>query len=323
MSQAFVLALVLSFIIAVIFIPILIPALQKLKFGQFIRGEGPESHLKKAGTPTMGGIGILLALVLGSFITAFITAQVTSELLLVLFVTVANGFVGFLDDMIKIKKQRNLGLTSKQKLIGQLLIAVLFYIGLMQINISTVVNIPGTTMAVDLHGFYILLVVVMILGASNGTNLTDGLDGLLSGTTVVAFLAYAVLAWQMSSVSLLIFAVAMVGSALGFLWFNKFPAKVFMGDTGSLAIGSGIAALAILLKSELLLIIIGGIFVIETLSVILQVVSFQLTGRRVFKMSPIHHHFDLLGWSEWRIVTVFWSMAAVFGLIGVCISMLP
>lgn len=319
-GRVLILTIVASFLISVLLSPIIIPLLRKMKFGQFIRTEGPESHQKKSGTPTMGGFIIIVSIVAGALIFTWKFTGVSTELYLLLFVTVGYGFLGFLDDLIKIAKKRNLGLTSKQKLLGQLIIAAIFYVGLVQIGFATTVTVPGTGLTYDVHSFYFLLVVVMLIGASNGTNLTDGLDGLLPGTAAIAFGAYAVLAWNMMDPDLAIFSSAVVGAVLGFLVFNAHPAKIIMGDTGSLALGGGIAALAVLTKMEIILIIIGGVFVIETLSVIIQVISFKTTGKRVFKMSPLHHHYDLSGWSEWRIVVTFWFVGFLFAALGIYIE---
>lgn len=319
-GRVLIITIIASFLIAVLLFPVVIPILRRLKFGQFIRDEGPKSHQKKAGTPTMGGVIIILALVIGTVLASWKYAHLSIELYLLLFVTVAFGLLGFLDDFIKVAKKRNLGLTSKQKLVGQLIVAAVFYLGLMYLHFPTTITIPGTDISWNLHSFYFLLVIFMLIGASNGTNLTDGLDGLLSGTAAIAFGAYAVLAWNNLDLEVAIFASAVVGAVLGFLVFNAHPAKVFMGDTGSLALGGGIAALAVLTKMEIILVIIGGIFVIETLSVILQVISFKLTGRRIFKMSPLHHHYDLSGWSEWRIVVTFWFAGFLFAALGIYIE---
>ncbi|HEX6922618.1 MAG TPA: phospho-N-acetylmuramoyl-pentapeptide-transferase [Bacillales bacterium] len=319
-GKVLIITIIASFLIAVLLSPLVIPALRRLKFGQFIRDEGPKSHQKKAGTPTMGGVIIIVSLLITVIAVSLKFASLSLEVYLLLFVTVGHALLGFFDDYIKVTKKRNLGLTSKQKLLGQLIIAAIFYLGLVKANIATTIAIPGTDMVYDLHSFYFLLVLFMLIGASNGTNLTDGLDGLLPGTAAIAFGAYAVLAWNTLNLDVAIFAAAVVGSLLGFLVFNAHPAKIIMGDTGSLALGGGIAALAIMTKMEIILIIIGGIFVIETLSVIIQVVSFKTTGRRVFKMSPLHHHYDLSGWSEWRIVVTFWFVGFLFAALGIYIK---
>ncbi|GAF63972.1 phospho-N-acetylmuramoyl-pentapeptide-transferase [Alkalihalobacillus trypoxylicola] len=314
------LSLVLSFLISVLLSPLFIPFLRRLKFGQSIREEGPESHQKKKGTPTMGGIVIVLAIAIAALFISIRFLSFSEEILLLLFVTVGFGLVGFLDDYIKVVKKRNLGLTSKQKLLGQLLISVLFYFGLRYIGFSTEISIPATNFQIDIGWLYLPLVIVMLVGASNAVNLTDGLDGLLAGTSAIAFGAFAVLAWYVDLIDVSIFSAAVVGAVLGFLVYNAHPAKVFMGDTGSLALGGAIAAIAIISKMEILLIIIGGVFVIETLSVIIQVISFKTRGKRVFKMSPLHHHYELSGWSEWRVVVTFWFVGMILAVLGIYIE---
>ncbi|RKD75451.1 phospho-N-acetylmuramoyl-pentapeptide-transferase [Sinobaca qinghaiensis] len=314
-------ASILAFVFMIILTPFFIPALKKFKFGQSIREEGPESHMKKGGTPTMGGIVILVSLILTMLVMTIWTGFST-ELFLLLLVTIGFGTLGFLDDFIKIVKKRNLGLTSKQKLAGQAVIALIFFIVIYSGDFSTSVSVPATNFSIDLGFMYFFLVIFMLVGASNAVNLTDGLDGLLAGTGAVAFLAFAILAWIQGASDVAVFSFAIVGACLGFLVFNAHPAKVFMGDTGSLALGGAIAAIAILLGAELILVIIGGVFVIETLSVIIQVASFKLRGKRIFKMSPIHHHFELSGWSEWKVVTVFWSTGLVLAVAGIIIEVL-
>ncbi|BBI34676.1 phospho-N-acetylmuramoyl-pentapeptide-transferase [Cohnella abietis] len=301
-----------SFVLSVLFGPLFIPLLRRLKFGQQVRVDGPESHLKKTGTPTMGGIIILVALVL-----AFLKfADQGPEYWALLTACMGFGLVGFLDDYIKIVFKRSLGLTAKQKLIGQLLFSAIFCFILYHMDHSTVISVPGTDWSFDLGWSYYLLVVVMFLGSTNAVNFTDGLDGLLSGTSALAFGAFAVIAVEATQPQAAVFSAAVVGAVLGFLVYNAHPAKIFMGDTGSLGLGGGIAAVAILTKTELLLVIIGGVFVIEMLSVIIQVASFKTRGKRVFKMSPIHHHFELSGWSEWRVVTTFWLAGLLLAGVG-------
>jgi phospho-N-acetylmuramoyl-pentapeptide-transferase len=284
--------------------------------------EGPESHQKKSGTPTMGGIMIILSIVITSLIMVWrVNGSIGYEMWLLIMVLLGYGLLGFLDDFIKVVMKRNLGLTSMQKLIGQILIAVIFFIILYVNGFSTYIQIPGTNIQWELGWFYAILVIFMLVGSSNAVNLTDGLDGLLAGTAAIAFGAFAILAWYgMPQNEIAIFSLAAVGALLGFLVFNAHPAKVFMGDTGSLALGGAIAGVAILTKMEILLVIIGGVFVIETLSVIIQVLSFKTTGKRVFKMSPLHHHYELIGWSEWRVVTTFWLVGIVFAALGIYIE---
>lgn len=320
LEQVILFTILLSFLITVILSPVFIPFLRRLKFGQSIREEGPKSHQKKTGTPTMGGLMILLSIVVTTIVMTQKFSSLTVETFLLLFVTLGFGLLGFLDDFIKVVMKRNLGLTSKQKLLGQIVVSVIFYVVFQQSDFSTVISIPLTDFSFDLGWGYVLLVIFWMVGFSNAVNLTDGLDGLVSGTAAIAFGAFAVLAWNQSLFEVSIFSVAVVGAVLGFLVFNAHPAKVFMGDTGSLALGGAIATIAILTKLEFLLIIIGGVFVVETLSVILQVISFKMTGKRIFRMSPLHHHYELLGWSEWRVVVTFWTVGLLFAIIGIYIE---
>lgn len=320
LEQVILFTIILGFFICVLLSPLFIPFLRRLKFGQSIREEGPKSHQKKSGTPTMGGIIIVLSILITTLVMTGKFAETSVTTLLLLLVTIGFGLLGFIDDFIKVVMKRNLGLTSKQKLLGQIVIAVIFYIIYKQKDLSTSVSIPGIDLSVDLGVFYVVFLLFWLVGFSNAVNLTDGLDGLVSGTAAIAFGAFAVLAWNQSQYEVAIFSVAVVGAVLGFLVFNAHPAKVFMGDTGSLALGGAIATVAILTKLEILLIIIGGVFVIETLSVIIQVISFKTTGKRVFKMSPLHHHYELVGWSEWRIVVTFWSIGLLLGMLGIYIE---
>ncbi|UOQ93082.1 phospho-N-acetylmuramoyl-pentapeptide-transferase [Halobacillus shinanisalinarum] len=315
----------LSFAVTVVISPIIIPYLKRLKFGQSIRDEGPESHQKKSGTPTMGGVMILVAITVTTLIISFwlLPEAESVQIFLVLFVLLGYGLLGFLDDYIKVALKRNLGLTSKQKMLGQIIIAIVVYIILQQNDFETYIAIPGTSFQLELGWGYGLLILFMLVGGSNAVNLTDGLDGLLAGTAAIAFGAFGILAWNGElNIEVAIFSLAVVGALLGFLVFNAHPAKVFMGDTGSLALGGAIAIIAILTKLELLLVLIGGVFVIETLSVIIQVISFKTTGKRIFKMSPLHHHYELNGWSEWRVVTTFWAVGLVFAVLGIYIEVM-
>ncbi|MHA7963769.1 phospho-N-acetylmuramoyl-pentapeptide-transferase [Paenibacillus sp. CAU 1782] len=306
-----------AFLLAVLLGPLFIPLLRRLKFGQQIREEGPQSHLKKSGTPTMGGIIIMIAM-----LVAFLRfSDKTPEFWVLLTASFGFGLVGFLDDYIKIVFKRSLGLTAKQKLAGQLIFSLIVCALLYNMGHSTVISVPGTEWGFDMGWFYYPFVVIILFGASNAVNFTDGLDGLLAGTSAIAFGAFAVIALQLLSHESAVFSAAMVGAVLGFLVYNAHPAKVFMGDMGSLGIGGGIAAVAILTKTELLLIVIGGVFVMEMLSVILQVGSFKLRGKRIFKMSPIHHHFELVGWSEWKVVTVFWSVGLLLAALGLLLAL--
>lgn len=312
MENAILLTMGVAFVLALIMGPLCIPLLRRMKFGQQIREDGPQGHLKKQGTPTMGGIIILIALALASLRFA----DKNTDLLILLIASLGYGLVGFLDDYIKIIFKRSLGLTAKQKLFGQLLISAIVCYLLVREGHSTDLYIPFVEFHFNPGWLYFPLMAILMLGASNAVNFTDGLDGLLAGTSAIAFGAYTVIAMNNTQPEAAIFSAAMVGAVLGFLVFNAHPAKVFMGDTGSLGIGGGLVAVAILTKAELLLAVVGGVFLIEILSVVIQVVSFKTRGKRVFKMSPIHHHFELVGWSEWRVVITFWVVGLVLAALG-------
>jgi phospho-N-acetylmuramoyl-pentapeptide-transferase len=306
----------LAFIIALLVGPVVIPILRRLKFGQSIRQEGPERHLAKAGTPTMGGVIILTALL----VPVLFFVGNDAEVLLALFVTFGHGVIGFIDDFIKVVLKRSLGLRAKQKLFGQIIMAVaLAYIATTYFGRGTDLWLPVIGINVDFGYLYYILIFLVLVGTTNAVNLTDGLDGLAAGTTTVAATAYAVIAMAFAKPHLAIFCVSLAGATLGFLRYNIHPAKVFMGDTGSLALGGALAAVAVLTKTELLLVLVGGIFVLEALSVIIQVISFKSTGKRVFKMSPIHHHFELSGWSETKVVTVFWFVGSLFAVLALLV----
>lgn len=309
-----------AFLIAVILGPLFIPFLRRLKFGQSIRQEGPKGHQKKAGTPTMGGLIFLVALTITTL--KFSDRHFATYLLLL--VTIGYGVVGFLDDYIKVALKRNLGLKARQKLLGQIILGVLLYVVMYYAGIIDMkINIPLIDTPLNLGFFYLPFLVLMVIGMSNAVNLTDGLDGLAAGTTAIAFGSYAILAWWTSNMEVAIFCAAMVGALLGFLVFNVHPAKVFMGDTGSLALGGALATVAILTKTEVYVFLIGGVFIAEVLSVILQVISFQTFGRRIFKMSPLHHHFELIGWSEWRVVGTFWTVGLLLAVGSLALYLKP
>ncbi|MBO1004934.1 phospho-N-acetylmuramoyl-pentapeptide-transferase [Pseudogracilibacillus auburnensis] len=320
MERVMLFSIIMSFLITVLLSPLFIPMLRRLKFGQSIRVEGPKSHQKKSGTPTMGGILIVISVIISSLVMTWKYSEPNSEIYMLLFVLIGFGLIGFLDDFIKIAMKRNLGLTSKQKLLGQIIVSVLFYFFIKAGGYSTAIAIPLTNHSLEFGWFYAVIVVFWLVGFSNAFNLTDGLDGLLSGTSAICFGAFAIIAWGLSEYDIAVFAVCVVGAVLGFLVFNAHPAKVFMGDTGSLALGGVIAAIAIMTNLEIILVIIGGVFVIETLSVILQVASFKTTGKRIFKMSPLHHHYELSGWSEWRVVVTFWAVGILCSILGIYIE---
>ncbi|WP_431029392.1 phospho-N-acetylmuramoyl-pentapeptide-transferase [Lysinibacillus sp. LZ02] len=306
-----------SFILTVILAPIGIPMLRRLKFGQSIREEGPQSHMKKAGTPTMGGIIFLLSIITTTIVCGLLFNVFTTHTVVLLLVFVGFGLIGFLDDGIKVIFKRNLGLTSLQKLIGQIAIAIAAFLLLRLGTFETTIAIPFTELQFELGSLYIAFLIFWLVGFSNAVNLTDGLDGLVAGTASIAFAAFGVIALFNEQTDIALFSFAVTGALLGFLVFNANPAKVFMGDTGSLALGGALGMISVLVKQELLLLLIGLVFVIETLSVILQVGSFKLRKKRIFKMSPIHHHFELSGWSEWKVVIVFWSTGLIMALIAV------
>lgn len=307
------LPVVIAFAISVCLCPIMIPFLKKLKFGQFVRDDGPESHLKKSGTPTMGGLIILCSIV----ITSLLYMKTNPQILPVLFVTLGFGLVGFLDDYIKVVMKRSMGLHAWQKMIGQFIIVALFaYYLANYTDLGTSVLIPFTGgMEWNMGFWFYPFLFVVLLGTVNGTNFTDGLDGLLSSITVLTATFFTVVAIGIAS-GLEPITCAAVGSLLGFLVYNVYPAKVFMGDTGSLALGGLIGATAVLLKMPIYIVIVGCVYLVEVLSVIIQVTYFKKTGKRVFKMAPIHHHFELSGWPETKVVAIFSIITAILCLIG-------
>ncbi|HYZ11383.1 MAG TPA: phospho-N-acetylmuramoyl-pentapeptide-transferase [Actinomycetota bacterium] len=321
-----------------LFTPVAIRLFRVLGWGQRVREAGPHypQHQEKTGTPTMGGLVIMGALGFAFLLTSLIRGRVTATGLLVLGAGVALAGIGFLDDLLKVRRQRSLGLGKAAKLAGQALVAVLFGLALVRLTAaSTELSFIRDT-GVNLGTLFFVWVFLMVAAASNGVNLTDGLDGLASGSSAMVFAAYVIVAfWQVrhtcsalpvegcydvnlqASLDLAILSAAALGAIAGFLWWNAAPAKIFMGDTGSLALGGLMAALAIATQTQLLLVILGGIFVLETASVILQVISFRVFGRRLFRMAPIHHHFEVLGWPEFTVIVRFWivaGLAVIFGL---------
>ena len=308
------LAVVVTFLVTVIACPIFINRVKLKQYGQQIRVDGPASHSTKAGTPTMGGVVFLLTAALISIVMAGTSPALYAALL----VTLGCGVIGFLDDFLKVARGRSLGLKARSKLASLLLISLLFILLLRQLGLySTAVLLPLINFEIELGLLYPLFVFLVITAASNSVNLTDGIDGLAAGTAAISLGAFTYLALTAGRAEIALFCAALVGACLGFLVFNRHPARLFMGDVGSLSLGGALAAVAVLTKTELLLLIIGGIFVLEALSVIAQVTSFRLTGRRIMLMSPLHHHFELKGWSEWRVVTTFWGGSLIFALAGV------
>ena len=302
-------ALILSLIAG----KICIPLLRRLNAGQEIREDGPQSHLVKAGTPTIGGIIFLSAMLLATLFTG----NLNYETLILFISTLGFALVGFVDDYIKVVNKRNMGFTALQKLLAQICIALLLYfLVLSGKGLSTAVLLPGSGRLIDFGFFFIPFIIFVVVGTVNSVNLTDGLDGLSTSVTIVIMLFFALVSFQTQRFAIGAFCLVTAGALLGFLWYNKYPAKVFMGDTGSLALGGAVVAVAILLNLPLLLPICGGIYFIETLSVILQVASFKLRGKRIFLMSPLHHHFEQKGWREVQIVGLFVGIEIVLCIIS-------
>jgi phospho-N-acetylmuramoyl-pentapeptide-transferase len=328
-AMAIVTALLLSWFLG----PAFIRALRRMSVGQNIREVGPQAHLVKAGTPTMGGLLILFSVIVPTLLW---TTLDNPYIWIVILVTLAFGLIGFLDDYLKVKNRRNLGLNARAKLILQILAAAAMGIALLvlpkEYGFDSTLTFPFIKrLLLHLGPLYIPFVVVVLVGASNAVNLTDGLDGLAIGCTIVAAATYAVFTYvagnrviagylQVSYVpgvgEVAVFCSALVGASLGFLWFNSHPAEVFMGDVGSLSLGAAIGSVAVLAKQEILLAVVGGVFVLEALSVIIQVASFKLRGKRVFRMAPLHHHFELSGWAEPKVIVRFWILSILFALLS-------
>ena len=303
---------VTAFIVCALIGPVLIPYLHKLKFGQSIRECGPASHMKKSGTPTMGGLMMLAALVL-----ALCWGKFTPHVLMALVLTLGHAVIGFIDDYIKVVMKRNLGLTAKQKFLLQFILAGA-YVYFAETHLqNTNLWVPLVNITFDFGWAYYALAFILLVGTTNAVNLTDGLDGLVSFVSVPVTLAYAFIAYMQGMLDVSGFALGLTGACLGFLLFNRHPAQVFMGDTGSLALGGGVAALALLTNTELLLVIIGGVYVAEATSVIIQVAYFRLTGgKRFFRMASLHHHFELGGWKEVKVVEIFTIISFLLSAVG-------
>ena len=306
---------VTAFIVCALIGPVLIPYLHKLKFGQSIRECGPASHMAKNGTPTMGGLMMLAAL-----LVALLWGNFTPHVIIALVLTVGHAVIGFIDDYIKVVMKRNLGLTAKQKFLLQFILAGA-YVYFAETHIrNTELWVPGINAVIDLGWGYYVLGFLLLVGTTNAVNLTDGLDGLVSFVSLPVTMVFAFIAYMQGMLDLSGFSLGLTGACLGFLLFNRHPARVFMGDTGSLALGGAIAALALLTRTELLLVIVGGIYVAEALSVIIQVTYFRFSGgKRIFRMSPLHHHFELGGWPEVKVVRVFTAVSCVLSVIGLCL----
>lgn len=318
----YVIPFAVALLITVVVGPVLIPWLHKLKFGQQILQDGPTWHQKKSGTPTMGGIMFILGVIVSSAIALFVKVDI--KLFTMLIITLGFGVIGFVDDYIKVVKKRNLGLTAIEKFLLQAILAVLYVIILRFTgNLENEIIIPFFKNTLTLPWWiYIVFILFVVTGTVNAVNLTDGLDGLATSITIVVGLFFALVSLIINEVPVLCFSLAIVGGLIGFLFFNKYPAKVFMGDTGSLFLGGAISTIAIGMDMPIVLVIAGFVYLFETLSVILQVASFKLTGKRIFKMSPIHHHFEMCGWKEKKIVAVFTLATCILCVIAF-LSLLP
>lgn len=313
MKENVSLPIIVAFAISVSLCPIVIPFLHKLKFGQYIRKEGPKKHQKKSGTPTMGGLIILASVV----ITSLIYVKEYKEIIPILFMTLSFGLIGFLDDYVKVVMKRNLGLTAFQKLMLEIIVTIIFIAYINSTDMDKNIIIPfANGLEADFKELYAPLIFIVVLGTVNGANFTDGLDGLATGVTLIISVFFTVIATVYSS-GIAPITGAVIGALMGFFLFNVYPARVFMGDTGSLALGGFVASVAVLLKMPLFLIIVAFVYFIEVLSVIIQVLYFKISGgKRIFKMAPLHHHFELSGWSETRIVALFSIATALLCLIA-------
>ncbi|MCX7921309.1 MAG: phospho-N-acetylmuramoyl-pentapeptide-transferase [Clostridia bacterium] len=312
-SSIQVVVFVVTFILALIAGPILIPALTRLKFGQTVRDDGPASHFKKTGTPTIGGLIFLIPILLvGAYYS-----RIYPEIKPLVLVTLGFGLIGFIDDFIKVIKKRKDGLYANQKTILQLIVAAVFAVYISRFtDVGSNIVIPYVDITVA-PWMFIAFTVILLYATANAVNITDGLDGLAAGVTLIVMVFFTIVAMTRNEWDYIkVFSASIAGGCLGFLAFNSHPARVFMGDTGSLALGGALGAIAIMMRMPLILLVVGGIYVVETLSVIIQVSSYKLRGKRVFKMAPLHHHFELSGWKETKVVTVFYIMTAVLCFIG-------
>lgn len=315
--------LLVAFLLTVVMLPKLIKYLHYLKFGQEIRQEGPQSHIHKKGTPTMGGISFILAIVVALIIAMFLNSENIKYYLLFIYTTVSFAIIGYIDDMLIVVKKKNDGLSPRKKLLLQIVFSLIFYIlvSLVYDNVNFI-EIPIINYQLNISYLYLLFVIFWQTGFSNAVNLTDGLDGLATSVTIITTSTFALLAYKENNFPVLVFCLTIVGALLGFLLFNKKPAKIFMGDTGSLALGGILAAISIILHKEIVFLFIGLVYILETLSVIIQVAYFKKTGKRIFKMSPLHHHFELTGYGEVKTVYIFVIIAVISSAIGYFIGVL-
>ena len=315
--------LLVAFLLTVVMLPKLIKYLHYLKFGQEIRQEGPQSHIHKKGTPTMGGISFILAIVVALIIAMFLNSENIKYYLLFIYTTVSFAIIGYIDDMLIVVKKKNDGLSPRKKLLLQIVFSLIFYIlvSLVYDNVNFI-EIPIINYQLNISYLYLLFVIFWQTGFSNAVNLTDGLYGLATSVTIITTSTFALLAYKENNFPVLVFCLAIVGALLGFLLFNKKPAKIFMGDTGSLALGGILAAISIILHKEIVFLFIGLVYILETLSVIIQVAYFKKTGKRIFKMSPLHHHFELTGYGEVKTVYIFVIIAVISSAIGYFIGVI-
>ena len=315
--------LLVAFLLTVVMLPKLIKYLHYLKFGQEIRQEGPQSHIHKKGTPKMGGISFILAIVVALIIAMFLNSENIKYYLLFIYTTVSFAIIGYIDDMLIVVKKKNDGLSPRKKLLLQIVFSLIFYIlvSLVYDNVNFI-EIPIINYQLNISYLYLLFVIFWQTGFSNAVNLTDGLDGLATSVTIITTSTFALLAYKENNFPVLVFCLAIVGALLGFLLFNKKPAKIFMGDTGSLALGGILAAISIILHKEIVFLFIGLVYILETLSVIIQVAYFKKTGKRIFKMSPLHHHFELTGYGEVKTVYIFVIIAVISSAIGYFIGVI-
>ena len=302
-----------ALLICIFLSPKFIAFLRRREFGQHIREDGPEGHRQKAGTPTMGGIIVMLAVA----IPFLILTDYDWRSVGVFGAMIACALLGFADDYVKLVRRRSLGLRARTKLVVTIVISLgLWFIASHEAHLASEMRLRFVDYTIDLGPFYPVLIYLVVAGTTSAVNLTDGLDGLAAGCAAIVLLSYIAIAFVTEDYDLAMLAGCLVGACIGFLWFNAFPATIFMGDTGSLGLGGAIAGLAVMTHTEVLLILLGGIFVLEALSVAIQVISFQMTRKRVFLMAPIHHHFELKGWSETKIILRFWIVASIFCAIG-------
>lgn len=309
--------LLVAYFLTVLMLPRLIKYLHVLKFGQAIREEGPQSHMHKKGTPTMGGISFIIAIVISLIVAMFLDSSNIQYYILFIYTTISFSIIGYIDDMLIVVKKKNDGLAPRKKLMLQILFSVIFYILVTFIYKEVnYIHIPVIDYNLNISYFYIIFLVFWQTGFSNAVNLTDGLDGLATSVTIITTSTFALLAYKENNFPVLVFCLTIVGALVGFLLFNRNPAKIFMGDTGSLALGGILAAISVILHKEVAFLFIGLVYILETLSVIIQVAYFKKTGKRIFKMSPLHHHFELSGYGEVKTVYIFVVIAVISSAIG-------